>query len=460
MKGSSVFMIPRSISRSNLIQFWFYSLGYLWLFGQLFSVGVIQAEQITSTKLENGLEILVKVDRRAPVAAVMVWYRAGSIDEVTGKTGVAHVLEHMMFQGTKTIPKGEFAKKIASVGGRSNAFTSSDYTGYFEELHSDELEMAIRLEADRMSNLIITEEDFETEVKVVMEERRQRVDDNPSALMMERMSAVMYVAHPYRNPIIGWMNDLENLTVDDAVAWYQDWYSPSNAALVVSGDVDPAEVIRLASKYFGAIASKKIPTRRYQSEPRALGEKRVTVKGSTTIPTQSVGYRVPRLENHVTDWEPYALYLLAGVLDGYSAARLPRSLVNEKRIAVSVSASYDGLKRGPGGFYVGFSPSPNASLETLERAWREELMAIQSEGVTNDELDRVKAQVIAGQVYSEDSVLGQASRIGRMWSVGLPETASATINEKLKEITPDQVKQVAIKYLNEDNMTVGVLLPQ
>ena len=217
--------------------------------------------------LSNGLRVIVKPDHRSPVAAVMVWYRAGSMDEVGGRTGVAHVLEHMMFQGTETLAPGEYAKRIAATGGRSNAFTSSDYTGYLQELHSSELELAIKLEADRMHNLLLREVEFNNELRVVMEERRQRVDDNPSGLLMEQLAATMYLSHPYRTPIVGWMNDLEHLTLEDAADWYRRWYVPNNAALVVAGDVDPAEVVLLSEKYFGPIKSRLLPVRKPQEEP-------------------------------------------------------------------------------------------------------------------------------------------------------------------------------------------------
>lgn len=428
-------------------------------------VGVTDAKEHSESSifqhtLTNGLEIIVKPDHRSPVAAIMLWYRAGSIDEVNGRTGIAHLLEHMMFQGTDTTGPGEHARKIAATGGRSNAFTSTDYTGYLQELHSSELELAMQLEADRMQNLLLRDKEFKNELRVVMEERRQRVDDNPRGLLMEQLAAAMYVSHPYRTPIVGWMSDLEHLTMEDAADWHRRWYVPNNAALVIAGDVQPENVVRLAQKYFGDIESKFLPTRKPQEEPARLGSRRVTVQANTTLQSQIIAYSAPKLVDVAADWEPYALYLLAGVLDGHSAARLHKRLVLEEKVAHSVSVSYDGLRRGPGAFYVSFSPVEGHTLMELEAGWNEEILRLTKGGVSDAELNRVKAQVIAGQVFSGDSVLGQASRMGRMWAIGFAPNAPDVINDKLRTITPLQVQEVAKKYLVGRHTTIAILEPK
>ncbi|MDC1311828.1 insulinase family protein [Burkholderiales bacterium] len=410
--------------------------------------------------LTNGLEIIVKSDHRSPVAAIMLWYRAGSIDEVNGRTGIAHLLEHMMFQGTDNIGPGEHGRKIAATGGRSNAFTSTDYTGYLQELHSSELELAMKLEADRMQNLLLRDKEFNNELRVVMEERRQRVDDNPRGLLMEQLAAAMYVSHPYRTPIVGWMSDLEHLTIDDAADWHRRWYVPNNAALVIVGDVEPENVVRLAQKYFGNIESKLLPVRKPQKEPARLGSRRITVQANTTLRSQIIAYPAPKLADVAADLEPYALYLLAGVLDGHSGARLHKRLVLKEKVAHSVSVSYDGLRRGPGAFYVSFSPVKGHTLTELEAGWNDEVLKLIEGGVSDAELNRVKAQVIAGQVFSGDSVLGQASRMGRMWAIGFAPDAPDAINEKLKAITPLQVQEVAKKYLVGSHTTTAILEPK
>jgi zinc protease len=390
----------------------------------------------------------------------MVWYSAGGVDETSGTTGVAHVLEHMMFQGTQTTAPGEFARMIAQVGGRSNAFTASDYTGYFQELHKSNLELALRLEADRMVNLNLDEQEFSKELRVVMEERRQRVDDNPRALVYERLNAAMYIAHPYRQPVVGWMSDLESMVLSDARTWYENWYAPNNAILVVAGDVEPEAVFSLAEKHFGAIEARPLPVRKPRTEPEQTGIRRIVVKAPARLPSMTMAYHAPRLADVEGDWEPYALSILAGVLDGYSAARLERELVRNARIANSVSSDYDGLRRGPGAFYVSFTPAQGKTVEDVERAWREQLALLVSGGVSEDELRRVKSQVVASQVYSQDSVYGQAARIGRMRSLDLPHDAATTITHRLRQVTAEQVREVARKYLIDDKLTVAVLEPE
>ncbi len=345
------------------------------------SADAANSSSVHSRTLANGLEIFVKVDRRAPVAVSMLWYRAGSIDETSGTTGVAHVLEHMMFQGTHRIPAGKFANMIAEVGGRSNAFTSEDYTGYHQQLHKSNLELSFELEADRMVNLNLSDATFAKEIRVVMEERRQRVDDNPRALVYERLHSTMFMTHPYRTPVVGWMNDLENMRLSDARAWYDTWYAPNNAVLVVSGDVQPEQVFALAEKHFGPIAARSLPVRKPQVEPEQNGMKRVIVKAPARMPTVAMAYHAPALRDVENDWEPYALSILAGVLDGHPAARLEREMVSTTRVAHSVSSNYEGIKRGPGVFYVGITPARGKSVNDVEQVWREQLDLLITEGV-------------------------------------------------------------------------------
>ncbi|MGH8595340.1 MAG: M16 family metallopeptidase, partial [Gammaproteobacteria bacterium] len=252
--------------------------------------------------LANGLEVIVKEDHRSPVAVSMVWYRAGSIDEVSGTTGVAHVLEHMMFKGTQKVPRGEFSRIIAGAGGRDNAFTSRDYTAYHQQLHKSKLALALELEADRMVNLQFSEEEFAREIKVIMEERRMRTDDNPHAQLAELMMATVYAVHPYRTPVIGWMNDLENLRLADARDWYNKWYAPNNATLVVCGDVEAENVFRLAEKFFGPIPARTLPERKSQIEPQQRGIKRINLKAPAEHPYLLMAYPVPVLRDVDTDW--------------------------------------------------------------------------------------------------------------------------------------------------------------
>lgn len=410
--------------------------------------------------LANGLKVVVKPDHRAPVVVSMVWYRIGSMDELNGTTGVAHVLEHMMFKGTRTVGPGEFSRMIAAAGGRDNAFTSQDYTGYFQTLHKSSLPLSLRLEADRMTNLVLGKDEFAKEIKVVMEERRWRTDDRPRAMVYERLVADALVAHPYRNPIIGWMNDLENLTVEDARAFYEQWYGPNNAIVVIVGDVEPAAVFALAEEYFGAIPRKTLPVRKPQTEPPQLGLKRLTVKAPAELPYVLMAYRVPRLEKPKEDWEFYALDVLESVLSGNDAARLPKSLVKTERIASSASASHDGVGRGPGFFYLSGSPVAGHSGQDLEAGLRREVQRIVADGVTEEELDRVKAQVVASQVYQRDSMFFQAQQIGWMETIGFSHRDLDVFIEKLQQVTADQVREVAKKYLTDDHLTIAYLDPQ
>ena len=410
--------------------------------------------------LANGLKIIVKEDHRSPVAVSMVWYRAGSMDEVSGTTGVAHVLEHMMFMGTQKVPRGEFSRIIARAGGRVNAFTSRDHTAYHEQLHKSKLALALELESDRMVNLQFSEEEFAREMKVIMEERRMRTDDDPHSQLSELMMATVYAGHPYRTPVIGWMNDLENMRLADARDWYKTWYAPNNATLVVCGDVEVEEVFRLAEKFFGPIPARTLPQRKPQVEPPQRGVKRINVKAPAEQPYLLMAYQVPVLRNVDNDWEPYALSVLGGVLDGSAAARLPRELVKSSRIANSAGSSYDITNRGPGLFFLDGVPAEGRSAAEVETALRDQIRRLVEEGIGEHELRRVKAQVIAAQVFAQDSVFFQAMRIGALDTVGLPHDSVDRQLKKLQEVNVAQVREVARKYLVDDNLTVAVLDPQ
>lgn len=413
--------------------------------------------------LANGLKLIVKEDHRSPVVISQIWYKAGSIDELNGTTGVAHVLEHMMFKGTHKVPGGEFSRRIAAAGGRENAFTSRDYTAYFQQLQKSRLPLAMELESDRMRNLVLTEGEFAKEIKVVMEERRLRTDDQPRALVHEKMTATSFQSHPYRHPVIGWMNDLENMSFRDAKEWYDRWYAPNNAVLVVVGDVSPKEVFVLAQKYYGAIRSRPLlplDKRKPQIEPPQIGIKRLTVKAPARLPYLAMGYHAPVVRNPGTDWEPYALEMLAGVLDGNESARLNKELVREQRIASSAGAGYDSTARGPGMFYLDGTPSEGKTVADLETALRAEVEKLIHEGVTEEELARVKAQVVAGHVFQLDSMFYQAMQIGQLESIGMSYRDVDTMLKKLQAVTAEQVREVAKKYLKDDSLTVAVLDPQ
>jgi len=418
-----------------------------------------QAEVFERT-LENGLKVIVKEDHRAPVVVQQIWYKAGSMDERTGVTGIAHVLEHLMFKGTHTVPAGEFSKRISAAGGRENAFTSYDYTAYFQQLHKSKLPLAMQLEADRMRNLNLTAADFAKEIKVVMEERRLRTDDEAHALLQERMMAVIYQQHPYQHPIIGWMSDLESLTVGDAKAWYDRWYAPNNATLVIGGDVKADEVFALAQRHYGAIPRRAMPPPRMFIEPKQLGIKRMVVKAPAELPHLVMSYHAPTLHDPARDWLPYALQILAGVLDGNESARLNKHLVREQQVASVAGAGYDATSRGPSLFTLEATPSEGRTVDDVEAALRREIEQLVRDGVSEDELQRVKAQVVAGEVYKRDSLFYQAMQIGQMESIGLGHRAIPVMLEKLQAVTAEQVRRAAEEILQDDSLTVAVLDPQ
>ena len=410
--------------------------------------------------LKNGLRIIVKEDRRAPTVAQMVWYRIGSMDEVDGASGVAHVLEHMMFKGTPSVGPGEFNKLVAAAGGRDNAFTSRDYTAYFQQVPNEKLAEMMRLEADRMRHLNVDPKEFAQEIKVVMEERRMRTDDNPQSKLFEQMNAVAFQAHPYRRPIIGWMNDLETMTAADAKAWYDTWYVPNNAYVVIVGDVDHREVFALAEKYYGVLEGRALPARKPQVEPAQDGTRRVNVKAPAELPVLIMGYKAPILRDVDKDSDPYALQMLAAILDGHDAARFNKKLVREDKVALSVNIDYDATARGPGMIYLSGTPSEGKTVADLETALRAEIARIQKEGVSEPELKRARAQLVAAEVYKLDSMFGQAMEIGQIESAGLPYQKLDRMLEKLQQVSAAEVQAVARKYFTDDTLTIGVLEPQ
>ncbi len=412
-------------------------------------------------KLDNGLKLIVQEDHRSPVVVSQVWYKAGSLDEVNGKTGVAHVLEHMMFKGTKKIPAGQFSRMVAAAGGKENAFTSTDYTCYFQQLEKSKLPLSFELEADRMANLNLTKEEFEKEIKVVMEERRWRTDDKPQAQVNEHFNSAAFRTHPYGRPVVGWMSDLENMTYHDAQEWYNHWYAPNNAVVVVVGDVKADEVYKLAKQHFGKVKPKAVPARKPQVEPPQIGERRLVVKAPAKLPSIQMGFHVPVLTDADNDVDPYALEILANVLSGNDSSRLNQKLVRETQIAVEVGAGYDMIARGKQGmFEIVGSPSEGKNVVELEAAILQQIEKIKENGVTQEELKRVKAQVIAADVYQRDSMFYQAMQIGQLELTGFSWKILKDYPAKLSAVTSEQVQAAAKKYLVKDNMTVATLDPQ
>ena len=410
--------------------------------------------------LANGLRVIVKEDTRAPTVAHLVWYRVGSVDETNGVAGVAHVLEHMMFKGTKALATGDFSRRVAAAGGRENAFTGRDYTVYFQQVERSRLALMMQLEADRMANLVISPDEFAREIRVVQEERRLRTDDRPRALVYESLMAAVFKVHPYRRPIIGWMTDLESMTAGDVREWYARWYAPNNAFLVVVGDVSAAEVFSLAETHYGAIPTRAMAIRKPQDEPAQTGARRLVVKAPAELPYVLMAYRAPVLRDLEQDREPFALAVLGAVLDGSESARLKRRLVRERQIANEVGASYDAYARGPGVLLLDGAPAAGRTVAELEAALRAEVAAIAADGVTPAELERAKIQFVANQIYKRDSIFAQALELGMLESAGLSFRDADRILERVRAVTADEVRDAARRHLIDDRLTIATLDPQ
>ena len=412
-------------------------------------------------QLSNGLKLIVREDHRAPTVAHMVWYRAGSIDEVNGRTGVAHVLEHMMFKGTDKVKSGEFSRLVAAVGGRENAFTSRDYTAYFQQVEKSKLDEVMKLEADRMSNLKFDDAEFLKEIQVVMEERRLRTEDNPSSLLNESLMATAYISSPYRYPVVGWMNDLVNMKASDARDWYRSWYKPNNATVVIAGDVDPKVILQAVEKYYGATSARELPERKPQTEPLQKGMKRVQVKAPADSARLAMAWKVPKLRpGALDDDEPYALELLTAVLDGYDNARLNRKLIKQERVVNNIGVGYDMISRGPELFLISASMAKGKTVEQAENSIRKALKELVDNGILESELKRIKVRILSEQIYKRDSIFGQAMEIGSTEMAGFSWRDIDLMLEKMQTITPAQVQAVAKKYLVDDGLTIAVLDPQ
>ncbi|HIP80874.1 MAG TPA: insulinase family protein [Leucothrix mucor] len=428
---------------------------------------------VHETMLENGMKVLVKQDKRAPIAVIQVWYKIGTSYEHEGITGLSHALEHMMFKGTKKRKSGEFEKIMSSIGARNNAFTSQDYTAYYEVLASDKLEVAMEIEADRMRNLVFDPEEFKKEIEVVKEERRWRTDDKPSSLTREQFNATAFLNSPYRAPVIGWMVDLEGMKLDDAYAWYKKWYTPNNAILVVVGDVEPDAVLTMAKKYFAGYKSNPLPEVKARTEVKQLGQRNITVKLPAKLANLRMGFKTPAmisakkgsdieksLSEKVEKWEPYALEVLANILDGGDSARFAKNLIRGKEIAASAGAGYYGYGRLPNMLVVTGTPAKGVETSDLKKALLDEIETLKKELVSKAELERVKAQVVAGEVYERDSIQHVATLLGSLESVGLGHQLMDEFVPQIMAITPEQVQAVAKKYLLENQLTVAELIPQ
>lgn len=405
--------------------------------------------------LDNGLRLIVREDSRAPVVTVMTWVKAGSIDEAPHEAGIAHVLEHMLFKNTERLGPGDFSQLVARYGGRDNAFTSYDFTAYFQRYAASRLPLALELEAERFRHLRLDEDEFHREMKVVLEERRQRTDDNPGALAWEKFMAVARAGTAYANPIIGWGTVLPQLQPIYAQQWYERYYVPGNTTLVIVGDVTLSQVLPLVQQYFGDWPAAPAPVRPQQVLREPMGERRITVEVPVQVPSLYMSYNVPSKITASDAADFYALTMLAGVLDGGRSARLPRTLVREQQLLAGVSARYNGLTRGDGSFTLTATPSAGVSLEQAEAALMEQLQQIHSKPPTAQELARVRANVLASDVYKQDSNMGQAMELGMLAVLGLDLQMPERLSKQLEAVTAEDIQRAAKRWLVKQRLAVA-----
>jgi zinc protease len=416
--------------------------------------------QVYEKTLTNGLKVILKEDHRSPVVVSQVWYKVGSSYEPNGITGISHMLEHMMFKGTDNYPMGEFSKIIAENGGEQNAFTGEDYTAYFQTLEKSRLEVSFKLESDRMRNLHLLPEELKKELEVVTEERRMRTDDQPREKMNEAFRAVAFANSPYKNPVIGWPGDIAAYQVEDLQAWYQRWYAPNNATLVVVGDIEPEATFVLAESYFGKLPTSDIKPLKPQTEVEQQGIRRLTVKVPAKLPYLLMGYKVPSIKSSQSETDVYALEVLAAVLDGGSSARLSSRLIRGKQIASSADANYNFASRLEDLFTLEATPAEGKTVQDVEQALKEEIKQLQTDLISPEELKRIKAQVSANNVYERDSNFYQAMLIGVFETIGSSWHKYDEYVSKVNQVTAEQIRDAARKYFVDDHLTVAYLDPQ
>ena len=420
------------------------------------NAGVFNPDTFT---LKNGMQVVVVENHRVPVVNHMVWYKVGSADEGPGETGIAHFLEHLMFKGTKDRAPGEFSNIIARNGGQENAFTSTDYTAYFQTIAVDRLELVMEMEADRMSNLLITDKEVEPERLVVLEERRARVDNRPGAILSEHTNSALFLSHPYRNPVIGWEHDIMALDIDRILAFYKKWYTPNNAILVVSGDITLAEIKPLAEKHYGKIPAGPAITRNHAKEPPQRAARRVVLHDKRVRqPAWRQTFLAPSLQwGKSTD--VYPLEVLSNILGGGASSRLYRRLVVNAKIAVSSGAYYSGDHRGPGRFVLYASPRGDTSLDGIENSIAAEIADIIKNGVTREEIREAKERMAAEAIYARDSLSGGARILGAALASGLTVEDIESWPERIAAITQEEVQSAAKALFNNKNSVTGILLP-
>jgi zinc protease len=409
--------------------------------------------------LANGLKVIIRQDHRSPVVMTQLWYKVGSSDENADETGLSHALEHMMFKGTTKVPNDEYSRINARFGGETNAFTSANYTAYYQLYPSSRLGLALEMEADRMQNLQLKESDFTPEIRVIMEERRMRTDDNPQALAYERFRMIAYPTSPLRYPTIGHMKSLEKLQLDTLKHWYQRWYAPNNAVLVIVGDVAPSSAMLDVKKYFEKIPSRAVPNRPDVDEFMHTGERSMTMRAAVQVPTLYLAWNVPSLTTAKNPEDAYALSLASEVLDGGVSARLETRLIRQQKLLSAVGTSYDLFGRGGSLFTISAIPAQGHTLAEARSAILQELERLKTDPITVDELARVKINQRAEIVFNQDSIAGQAQLIGQLEVANLSYKLADELPEKLNVLTVQNVQDAAKRFLTTDSLTTMYLEP-
>lgn len=415
---------------------------------------------VSSFRLDNGLEVVVIPDTRTPVVTHMIWYKNGSADDPVGKSGIAHFLEHLMFKGTKNHPQGEFSNLVAELGGQENAFTSYDYTAYFQRIGKEHLETLMRFEADRMSNLVLTDEVVTPERDVVLEERRMRTDNDPSAQLDEAVQAALFAHHPYGTPIIGWNHEIESLDRTDALAYYDRFYTPENAILVVAGDVEPGDVLALARESYGRIPARAEPPRRNRTkEPPHRAHRLVSLSDEKVEqPAHERVFLVPSYRT-AAPGEAEALEILAHMLGGGATSALYETLVVEEKIAVGAGAYYLGSAVDDTRFWVYATPAPDVSLDALDQAIDRVIRKFVEEPIDAAHLTRAKTRLVADAVYAQDSQASLARWYGEALAVGLTIDDVVAWPARMEAVTAADVTAAAAKWLDKRRSVTGFLLP-
>jgi len=420
-------------------------------------VGAVPArgqEGVSEALLSNGMRVILQENHRAPIVSFQVWYRAGSRNEQWGKTGLAHLFEHLMFKGTETVSGSEFSRRIQENGAEFNAFTSSDYAAYFENLGSDRLQVAIDLEADRMRNLKLSPEDFQTEKMVVMEERRMRTEDNPQAYLLEQLDATAYQNQPYRWPPVGWFDDLARLTVEDASAFYRTFYNPANAFIVVVGDATMEDLLPRLEKSFGVIPGGAVPERFRFADPPQVGMRRIEVERPAQLAAVIMAYHVPNVRSP----DAYVLEVISSVLGAAKSSRLYERLIADGKLAVEADADYSLLSFDPGLFYISATVMPGKTAGDVEEAVTAELERLKNEPVSDEELEKAKNQLEAMFVFHRDSLFYQGMMLAQYEiAVGWKEIAGYV--PSIRKVTAEDIRRVARLYFTPRNLTVGTIVP-